>query len=326
MVSPAEILFAVVFLVSGTLLLYFGAEGLVTGSSSMAVRVGITPLVIGLTVVAFGTSSPELVVSISAALKGSGEIALGNVIGSNICNIALILGVAALIRPIKVNLKLIKTDIWLMVVISIMLVIFISDGEISRLDGIFLVVGIIAYNGLTIFMAKRAGNKSAADVFESGVPKKPRNTWVDVLLIIGGMSILVLGANLFLKGAISIAHYLGASEALIGLSVVAFGTSLPELATSMVAAIKKEGDISIGNAIGSNIFNILCVTGFASLIFPISSENISPWDLGVMIFVSIVLFPLAWTQYKLSRLEGFFLIMVYFAYIYYIYLQLPAAG
>lgn len=317
-----DILISVILLFSGTLLLYFGAEGLVSGSSSMAFRMGITPLIIGLTIVAFGTSSPELVVSISAAFNAKSEIALGNVVGSNICNIALILGVAALVRPIKVDIKLIKTDILIMLGASLLLILLIIDGEISRIDGVVLFSGIVIYNWTTIYLAKRTRMQNHEE-YDKKLALKKKKTWVDVTLVIGGLLVLVLGANLFLKGAIEIASFLGASEALIGLSIVAFGTSLPELATSMVAAFKDEGDISLGNAIGSNIFNILCVLGAASIIHPITTTGINWIDIGVMLIVAIVVLPLAWSKYKLTRPEGLFLFLIYIGYIYYLYQQLP---
>ncbi len=322
-ISASDLLISVLFLVIGTLLLYFGAEGLVSGSASVAVRAGIRPLVAGLTVVAFGTSSPELIVSISAAMSGNSEIALGNVIGSNICNIALIIGIAAFIRPITIDMKLIKRDMGIMIFSSVLLLVLLIDGEIGRFDGIILALGIIIYIIMTLYIARKEKDDSIREMYAGDIPKKPRKTSVDILMIILGMSGLVFGANLFLDGAIDIADYLGAPKAIVGLSIVAFGTSLPELATSMVASLKKEGDISIGNAIGSNIFNILCVLGFVSIIHPISSQNISIWDLGVMMFVAVIILPIALTGLRVSRLEGVFLLIIYTAYIFYLYHQLP---
>lgn len=328
-----NIIISSLFLLSGTLLLYFGAEGLVNGSVSVAYKAGITPLVIGLTVVAFGTSSPELVVSLSAASKGGDGIALGNIVGSNICNIALILGVAALIRPIKVSLKLIKTDISLVLFVSVLMIYLVVDeitigdgqfdidGDLSRIDGLILIIGIILYNVITIYMARRANVKDGQ--FEEAIPNRERKMWVNLLLIAGGMGILVIGADLFLRGAIEIARVLGASDAVIGLTVVAFGTSLPELATSIVAAIKNEGDISIGNAIGSNIFNILLILGLTAFIFPIMGPGIESIDLGVMLFMTILLVPLARIGYDISRWDGAILLAIYFGYIYYQYTLLP---
>ncbi|MFH1052530.1 MAG: calcium/sodium antiporter [bacterium] len=304
-------------LITGGLFLYFGADGLVKGSASVAIRRGITPLVVGLTIVAFGTSSPELVVSVSAAIRKNSGIAFGNVIGSNICNIALILGLAALILPIKVNLKLIKRDILIMIGSTFLLILLILDQNLSRFDGAILFLGIISYTGYTLYSAKKERNKEEGFITEIKSKK-----WLDIIFIVGGLIILVIGANLFIDGAIKIARMLEVSDVIIGLSVVALGTSLPELATSVVATIKKEGDISIGNIVGSNIFNILCILGIAALLEPIvlsGSNQVNYIDMLVMVLISIILLPLAWTKLELSRLEGAFLLFLYFGYMYYMF-------
>lgn len=271
----------VLALLSGIIMLYFGAEGLVRGSASVALRKGISPLVVGLTIVAFGTSSPEFVVSMSAAFKGNAGIAVGNIVGSNICNIALILGISALITPIKVNIKLIKTDIIIMIIVSIMLYVMILDGTIGRIDGTILFLGIIVYTWFTLYMAKKEKRDSDSQVTTNG-----RKPFKDYLFIIGGLIVLIIGANFFIDGAVKIAKVLHVSDVIIGLSVVALGTSLPEMATSIVAAVKKESDISIGNIVGSNIFNILCILGVAALIQPmvLSGENsVNFIDITVMV-------------------------------------------
>ena len=308
-------LLAIVSIIGGSVLLYYGAEGLVRGSSSLAYRFGITPLIVGLTVVAFGTSSPEFVVSVNAAIKGNSGISLGNVIGSNICNIALILGVSALIRPIKINMRVIRTDLLIMIGITIVFILMMLDGEISRLDGAFLIAGIFIYNGVTIYMAKRTKDRKAEVEYSETVQKKFGRKRIDLLFIIGGLGILILGSEVFVLGAKDIAEHFGASDLLIGLTVIALGTSLPELATSVVAAIKNEGDISIGNAIGSNIFNILLILGFASFIVPIATGEVNWVDVSVMLGVSVLVLPLAWTGFVLSRMEGAFLLFIYLAYM-----------
>jgi len=311
------ILLSILGLIGGAVFLYYGAEGLVKGSASVAIRKGITPLVVGLTIVAFGTSSPELVVSVSAAIRGNASIAFGNVVGSNICNIALILGLSALISPIKVNLKLIKSDILIMIAVTIVLIVMILDQSLSRIDGLILFAGIIAYNIYTMRVAKKEQLSN-----DELIKRMQGKTWKDFFLILGGLIVLVIGANLFITGAIKIATLLKVSDVIIGLSVVAIGTSLPELATSIVAAIKKQGDISIGNIVGSNIFNILCILGVAALIQPImlsGANAVNYIDMIVMIVISIILLPLAWTKFELSRLEGAFLLFLYIGYMYYIY-------
>jgi cation:H+ antiporter len=312
---------SLLMLTGGAILLYLGAEGLVSGSSSLAVRIGITPLVVGLTVVAFGTSSPELVVSLSAALRDNPEIALGNVIGSNVCNIALILGVASLIRPIEVELRFLKSDMLIMIGVSILMILLALDGELSLYDGIIFAIGIVLYNFLAIYFTRRRKAKEIADGMADDIETK-RNPWLDITMIIGGLGILVVGANLFLQGAIQIAETLGASKALVGLTIVALGTSLPELATSVVAAIKKEGDISIGNAIGSNIYNILCILGFTAIVNPISTNGISHIDMGVMLLISILIYPLARIGLSIGRIKGAFLLLIYLSYMAYLYNQL----
>ena len=264
---------------------------------------------------AFGTSSPELAVSMSAALDGHSGISIGNVIGSNICNIALIIGVAALIRPIEIEIKVIKTDISIMIGVSALMILLAYDGSISRFDGVILSVGIIVYNVVTIYFAKKEG---VSEDYKNYVEKRKKKI-IDILMLVAGMVGIIFGASVFLEGAKGIAMKLGASEALIGLTVVAFGTSLPELATSIVASIKDEGDISIGNAIGSNIFNILCILGFTALVMPIYTEGISLADMGIMMFVAVLLVPLAITKRKLSRFEGFILLLIYVMYVFYLF-------
>lgn len=319
--STSSVPFAIALLILGVLMLYFGAEGLVRGSVRLAIRIGITPLIIGLTIVAFGTSSPELVVSLSAGYQGSSEIAIGNVIGSNICNIALILGIAALIRPIHVQLSLIKTDITIMVIISVVVFLFILDGEISKFEGVILVISLMAYIYYNVWQSRREKN---ADLAEIDIPKTKTNKLVlDILLIVVGLMLLILGANTFLEGAVRIAKFIGASNSVIGLTVVAFGTSLPELATSIVASVKDEGDITIGNAIGSNIFNLLMILGVTGLFFTINTSGISYIDYGVMVATSIIIIPMALMGMRLGRKNGAFLLIVYVAYVYYLFVTLP---
>ncbi|ROL56503.1 sodium:calcium antiporter [Bacteroidetes/Chlorobi group bacterium ChocPot_Mid] len=312
------VLLPILALIGGSIMLYLGAEGLVRGSSSLALRKGISSLVVGLTIVAFGTSSPEFVVSITSALKGNSAIAFGNIVGSNICNIALILGVAAIITPIKVNIRLIKSDIIIMIAVTILLIFLILDKNLGQLDGLILLVGIIWYVFFTLYTAKKDRKK-----LDLELPKEVRGRTIkDIFFIVFGVTLLVIGANLFIDGAIKIAKFLEVSDVVIGLSVVAVGTSLPELATSIVAAVKKEADISIGNIVGSNIFNILGILGIASLLHPISltgANSINIVDIAVMIIVSVILLPLAYTKLTMSRLEGLFLFFLYIAYIFYMY-------
>lgn len=307
----------VLYLVGGLVLLFIGAEGLIRGSSNLAIKIGITPLVVGLTVVAFGTSAPELVVSLKSALIGNSSIALGNVIGSNIANIALILGVAALIRPIDVHSNVIMRDIPIMIGISMLLIIFLLDGELGLIDGIIFVTGIVVYTIVNIILGHKEKNPEVDAEFKEGLKSKV-GVPISIVLVVVGLGMLILGANLFVQSAIAIAKLFHLSDAIIGLTIVAVGTSLPELITSIVASYKKEADIVIGNVVGSNIFNILSILGIASIIIPIGSAGISYIDLGIMLISAIVLFPLTKTGFSITRLEGALLIAGYVIYVYYL--------
>lgn len=305
------------YLAGGLIFLFIGAEGLIRGASALALRVGITPLVVGLTVVAFGTSTPELVVSLKAALIGNSSISLGNVVGSNIANIALILGIAALIRPLDVHANVIRREIPIMIGLSILLIVLLLDGELGLIDGIIFVAGIITYTIVNILMARKEKNAEVENEFKEGLKTK-LGVPVSIVFVVGGLGLMILGANLFVTSAISIAKAIGVSDAIIGLTIVAVGTSLPELITSIVAAYKNESDIAIGNVVGSNIFNILGILGITALVIPLSSAGISYIDFGVMLITAMILLPLSKTGFRISRLEGLFLVTGYIIYIYYL--------
>jgi len=307
-----------ILIVVGFVLLYYGAEWLVAGGASFAVKAGVTPLVVGLTVVAFGTSCPELVVSIDAAIGHHGEISIGNIVGSNIFNIAFILGISAVIRPLKVQMQLIRFDTPIMIAVSILFVLFFLDKKINRIEGLFLFIGIIAYTVTVVRMARKEVKKNRADGLSIEVHSE-YGTVVCIFFIVAGLVALVAGARVFVDGSVMIAQKFGISEAVIGLTIVAAGTSLPELATSVMASIKKQADISIGNIVGSNIFNILCIVGIAGMIEPISAPGISNSDIGVMVFTSVLLFPLMKTGFTISRLEGAALIIIYIGYLCYLW-------
>lgn len=301
-------------ILAGIALLYFGAEGLVRGSSSLALRLKLTPLVIGLTVVAFGTSMPEMVVSVGAALSGSGAIAAGNVVGSNIANVALILGISAIICPLAVNVRVVRVDLPIMVLVSVILILVLLDQSIGRVEGSLLVAGLIAYTVFSLWAARRETGQ-AQDVFEDSIPKTSQSIPLSSGLVVGGLVLLVVGARLLVTGSVAIAEAIGLSEAVIGLTIVAIGTSLPELATSVLAALKKEGDIAIGNIVGSNIFNILGILGVASVVRPLEETGMQPTDLGLMLLLAIILLPLARSGWRLNRWEGAFLLLLYTGYL-----------
>jgi len=303
----------------GLALLSVGAEALVRGSAALALRLGITPLVVGLTVVAFGTSSPELVVSVKASLDGNGAIALGNVVGSNICNIALILGVSALIKPVRIEAQVIRREIPILIFASILLWAMLAGGELQRWMGLLLTVGLVAYIAFSYGGARAEKNEAVREEFAEALPApEARRAWVDVLFVLVGLAMLLFGANLFVDGAVAVAERFGVSQAVIGLTIVAVGTSLPELATSIVAAFKGEGDIAVGNAVGSSIFNILCILGVAALIRPMATTGISMVDLAVMTACAVLVMPMMRSGFCLNRWEGIFLLEVYVGYLYYV--------
>jgi cation:H+ antiporter len=307
-------------MLGGLAILVVGAEILVRGSVGTALRFGLTPLLIGLTIVAFGTSAPELVVSIQAAYNGSDDIALGNIIGSNISNIALILGIAALIQPLKVQTSIIRKDVPILLGVSMLLVLFLLDGVISQLEGFIFFVGVIVFTVASIRMAKMETATEVKSEFEDVVPKKLYPLWLNVVMIAAGLGLLVLGAKWLVDGAIQIATSIGMSQAVVGLTIVAVGTSLPELATSVMAAFKKEGDIAIGNVVGSNIFNILCILGITAMILPVSQGGITMVDILLMLGLTLFLLPVLRSGYIVSRIEGGVLLATYVVYTAYLVL------
>lgn len=311
----------IVYLLLGLATLSVGAELLVRGASRLAIGVGISPLVVGLTVVAFGTSAPELVVSVQSALAGQPDLALGNVVGSNIFNVLFILGVSALIIPLQVAQKLIRFDVPLMIALSILVQFLSWNGLLTRLEGIFLVLGLVAYTGWAIVESRRETKQVQAeyDAEFGEVPQKPTavGNLLQAVLIAAGLGLLILGARWFLYSAVELARTLGVSELVIGLTIVAAGTSLPEVATSIVAAIRGERDIAVGNVVGSNIFNILGVLGFAAIASPsgvaVSSTALEV-DIPIMIGVAVACLPIFATGNVISRWNGALFLGYYVAY------------
>ncbi|MBK1833380.1 calcium/sodium antiporter [Roseibacillus ishigakijimensis] len=297
-------------IIFGMVLLYFGAEGLVRGSARLAARFGIPPLIIGLTIVAFGTSAPELTVSLSAALRGAGDVAVGNALGSNIFNIAVILGLTALIQPPRVHQDLIRREIPFLIVVTLLACGLVAGGGISRLAGGLLFLLLCAYTAFSIRQGRRSGEEE-----EGSGPAERTPLWQCALFIVLGLAVLVAGSHLFVLGAVEVARGFGVSEAVIGLTIVAAGTSLPELATSVVAAVKKEADVAIGNIVGSNIFNILCILGLTAVVSPLEVVGIGLRDALVMLAFSVVLLPFAWSQKSISRWEGGFFLLAYGGYL-----------
>lgn len=311
----------------GLVLLLGGAEVLVRGASRVAAAVGLSPLVIGLTVVAFGTSAPEITVSVISALKGEGDLAFGNVVGSNIFNILFILGLSAMITPLVVAQQLVRIDVPVMIAVSLLMFLMAVDGTIGRLDGGLLFAGLIGYVVFLIRQARREPPEIEREyAAEFAVPpsKEPGRVAWNIALVIFGLALLILGSGWVVAGAVSVAQALGVSELVIGLTIVAAGTSLPEVATSVVAAIRGERDIAVGNVVGSNIFNILGVLGIAGIAAP-QGISVSPaairFDVPVMIATAAAALPIFFTGYRIARWEGFLFLGYYIAYTTYVILQ-----
>jgi len=317
-----------VLFVVGLGLLVVGAEALVRGASGLAAAAGISPLVIGLTVVAYGTSAPEMAVSVQSALSGQADIAVGNVIGSNIFNVLFILGVAALITPLIVSGQLIRRDVPLMIGISILLFWMSLDGQLGWWDGLILFLGIIAYTTGSIWQSRRETqqlkDEYAQEFGREQPPKGTRQMALQLLYILVGLGLLVLGSTWLVNGAVAIAKLLGVSQLVIGLTIVAAGTSLPEVATSIVASLRGERDIAVGNVVGSNIFNILSVLGLAALVSP-QGIPVAPaalaFDLPVMIAVAVICLPIFFTGGVIARWEGLLFLGYYVAYTAYLVLS-----
>lgn len=313
--------------IAGLALLILGAEVLVRGASKIAGALGISPLIIGLTVVSFGTSSPELAISIKGALSGQADIAMGNVIGSNIFNILFILGLSALIVPLYVSQQLIRFDVPLMIGLSGAVLLVCLDQMISRFEGMLLVAGLIVYIAVLAVVTLRKRSKENEDdqkSREDRTSQEEMNWLVNILFVVIGLGLLILGSRWFVTNAVSFASYLGVSELIIGLTIVAAGTSMPEVVTSVIAAIRGERDIAVGNVVGSNIFNILGVLGISTIIAPSGipvSEAVIGFDIPLMIAVAIACLPIFFTGGTINRWEGALFFCYYIAYTLYLVLN-----
>jgi cation:H+ antiporter len=300
---------SIALLAFGSILLYLGSEWIVKGGVGIAEKYGISTIVIGLTVVAFGTSLPELLVSLNAAFQGSSSLAVGNAIGSNIANVGLVLSLSAIIFPITMKYSLIKRDLFVYLFSCTVFVFFSLDGRLSKFEGAFFVNTLLFY---VIYSIKKP-SKGDIDIedYEGG------NFVEMILFVIFGIVGLSLGADLFVNGSVFIARYFGISEVVIGMSIVAFGTSLPELATSVMAAYKKESAISIGNIIGSNIFNILCVLGVTSVIQPLNANWVDiRFQVGVMIAYGLLILVVSQLKQPIKRSISLAMLVGYFLFIY----------
>ena len=307
-----------IYLILGIIGLYFGAEWLVGSSSKLALKIGVSPLVIGLTVVALGTSAPELAVCLRLNLESRPDAALGNIVGSNICNILLILGFSSLIRPLRVHRQIIRKELPILLMVSFALIVMLINKEVAGWEGFILCLGIVIYIMFSFKGAKNTGEfkvegESSSEI--DTVSSQGYNGIVLIALLLVGLTLLVLGAFFFEKGGIGLAKAFGVSEAVIGLTLLAFGTSLPELATSIVACMKNKGDIIVGNAVGSSIFNVLAILGITALFKPLSVNDINLIDYSIMIGAVIFCWLFIYKKMELNRIKGVVFLGCYAAYI-----------
>lgn len=315
----------------GLVMLVAGADILVRGASRLAVSAGISPLVVGLTVVAFGTSAPEMAVSVKSAAIGNGGIAVGNVIGSNICNVLLILGLSAAIAPLAVAQKLIRIDTPLVIAASVLAWFLVMDGTLGFRDGFVLFAGIIVYTVFAVVQSRRESRAVKAE-YDRGLDTKKHGAKgyaVDAAFIVAGLGLLIQGSDWLVGGATAMARAFGVDDVLIGLTIVAVGTSLPELATSVIASVKGERDIAVGNVIGSNLFNILAVLGLAGLVapggVPVASSMIEV-DFPIMLAVAVACLPVFFTGHLIARWEGFVFLGYYVAYTTFLVFNATGSG
>ncbi|MDP3893538.1 calcium/sodium antiporter [Nocardioides sp.] len=307
-------------LVAGFVLLIAGGELLVRGGSNLGRALGLSPLVVGLTIVAFATSAPELAVSLDATLAGSPGLAVGNVVGSNITNVLLVLGLAAVVLPVVVRTQLVRVDVPVMVALSVLALLLMLDGSVDRLDGVVLVALLVGYIAWTVVLGRRAGVEEP----DAGAPAPTRSRpLVDVVLVVAGVALLVLGARLLVSAATDVAAAFGVSDLVIGLTVVAIGTSLPELATSVIAALRGEREMAIGNVVGSNIFNLTAVLGLTAAVapggVPVEAAALR-FDVPVMVAVAVALLPVVFTGFTIARWEAGVFLAYYGAYVAYLLL------
>lgn len=300
----------------GLILLFVGGEALVRGSSTLALRLGLTPLIVGLTVVAFGTSAPELVVSAKASLDGQSGIALGNVVGSNILNIGLILGLTALIHPLRVQVQILRIDVPIMIGVTVVTGALLAFAGLGRAGGTILLVALMVYLAVTVLLSRKFRPPAQVEAeFGESMPAPGGSAWLDLLLVCGGVGLLVLGSYWLVGGAVVIARVMGVTEAVIGLTIVSVGTSAPELATCVVAALRKEPDIALGNVLGSNIFNLLGILGVATVLSPVGPGELRLLDILAVVGFSVALFPMLWTGRIMARWEGVLLLVGYGAFL-----------
>lgn len=302
----------------GLSLLLSAAWLLVRSAVKLALMIGMSRIVVGATVVAFGTSAPEFVVSVVAGARGESSVAIGNIIGSNVANVALVLGIAALLYPMNVNLRLLRWEIPVLVIATVAVLVFGADGSFERWEGLVMLVALLGFVGLSprVFPEAVAASDAEAEQRGEGPARETRALLIQGALIVGSVIVLALGANITVVGAVDLGERFGMSEAAIGVSIIAVGTSLPEVSTSVIAALRREPEIAIANVIGSNIFNLLGVIAVASLIMPLGfSQDLYSFELIALALSTALLVPIAFSQRRITRFEGGFLLVSYFVFL-----------
>jgi cation:H+ antiporter len=306
---------ALAMIVGGLLALFAGATALIKGAAGLARRWGMSPLVVGLTVVAGGTSSPELFVVTGAALAGRDGISLGNVLGANSLNIGLILGLTAIVRPLHAQLQLIRFDVPIMILATLVVAAFVTDGGVDRLEGAVLLASLVGYLVFTVYMARRERSERVREEFAAEAPGPLSSLAAELGLIALGLAALALGAQGLIAGAVKIAAAAGVSDSVIGITVVAAGTTMPELVTCLVAAVRRESDIAVGNIVGSNIFNLLGVLGLAAALAPIGTAGMQLTELWGAVALAALSLPVMWRGLIVNRAEGALLVAAYLVYL-----------
>lgn len=308
----------VILLIIGLIVLIVGGDYLVRGSSSIALRLHLSPLVVGLTIVAFGTSAPELLISVQSAVKGSPDLAMGNVVGSNICNLALVLGLTAVINPVRVQTNSIRIDWPMAMGASILLYLVVGEGLLGRVEGIIFIFALLVYLTFIIVQSRKDVKSQQRLIDADDIPNAPRKQiWKDLLFIFLGCLALYFGSEWFVNSAKDLAISLGVEERVVGLTIVAFGTSLPELVTAAVASYKGQTDLALGNLMGSNIFNILSILGITAIITPINVHSeILNKDIIWMLMITLMTLPLMVVRREVGRADGIVLLIVYSVYVY----------
>ena len=311
---------SILFMTIGLVLLVLGGEVLVRSAAGLALKAGMSPLFVGLTIVAMGTSSPELAASLGAAFNGMGGLALGNVVGSNIANIGLILGLAALLRPLDSKRRLVKWDLPLMIGALIVLYAMLSDRFLGRFEGTLLAACLVLYVAISFVFSRQPSEKGPGE-WKKRDPKPAGRLWAPLLGVGTGLLLLVFGGRTLIQGAVAAAEGFGVTDAMIGLTVVAVGTSLPELVTSLIAVTRGQTDIALGNVVGSNLFNTFFVLGVTGSITPVATDGVRFGDLAVMLGMSVLVLPFLWTRCRLERLEGGILLSAYVGYLSWVLLR-----